>query len=211
MASDSDHPPVEPTDRDDGWNPVPGVGDVMDRLELDDLELLGEITHPLRSAIVRRLKEPRTVAELAALLEMPVTRLYHHINRLDDAGLIRVVATRRSGARTERRYQVTARSMGLSPALLARADDHDVAAVMGSLFDVAKLGFQREVERRGAPAAADDDEMALSLATLSLSPGRFRQLLERLRGLHEEFESDVEDTDPDARLATVFIAAYPES
>jgi DNA-binding transcriptional ArsR family regulator len=184
---------------------------MADRLELDDLGLIGEITHPLRSAVFRRLKEPRSVAEVAALLDVPVTRLYHHVKRLEGAGLIRVVATRRSGAATERRYQVTAKSIGLSPALLAEADDHEVAAVMGSLFDVAKLGFQREVELRGAPVAADDDEMALSLGTVCLSPGRYRELLNRLRSLHEEFESDADESDPESRLATLFIAAYPES
>ena len=79
---------------DEGWQAVDGLEPQMERRDLSDLDLMSEVTHPIRGMILRRLKEPRTVADLAALLDVPITRLYHHVNRLVDAGLIRVVATR---------------------------------------------------------------------------------------------------------------------
>jgi len=75
---------------------------------LTDLAQIAEATHPVRSDLVFRLYQPHSAAELAEEMRVPVTRLYHHLNRLEQLGFITVVATRRSGAKTERRYRTTA-------------------------------------------------------------------------------------------------------
>ena len=64
-----------------------------ERMVFDDLEFLDDVTHPVRGLLIRRFREPRSVAEVAALLGVPVTRLYHHVNRLAERGVIRPVAT----------------------------------------------------------------------------------------------------------------------
>lgn len=187
------------------WIPVAGVAPPLDRLELDDLALVTEITHPLRSRIVRRLKQPRTVAEVADDLDVPVTRLYHHVNRLERAGLIRVVATRQVAAVTERRYQVTAKSFGIDEALIEAEDPADVAIAIGSLFDLAKIGLQREIEN-GSLSLADHDAV-LSLGEIVLSPARHRELMARLTDVMTEFVSDTTEDDPSARRVTLFVSA----
>jgi DNA-binding transcriptional ArsR family regulator len=113
MALDDDT-----ADTDDGWMPVDAVGPQQEQRDLDDLDLVAEMTHPVRGVILRRLKQPRTVAEVADLLDVPITRLYHHVNRLVDAGLVQVVATRQVAAVTERRYQTVADAFGISADLL---------------------------------------------------------------------------------------------
>ncbi|MEL6894122.1 MAG: helix-turn-helix domain-containing protein [Actinomycetota bacterium] len=201
-----------PTDDSDGWIPVDGVGEPVDEHRMTNLDLLPDITHPVRGRILRRAKQPRTVAELADAMQVPITRLYHHVNRLEELGLLRVVATRRVGAVTERRYQVAARSWKLAEEAFQTLEPSELSAAFGSLFDVAKLGLQREVESGlFADLDAAEDRFALSLGELRLRPETRRHLLDRLKELAEEFESDAEEDDPESELVTLFFAAFPEA
>ena len=196
----------------DGWTPSPDARPVAERHDIDDLGILGEVTHEIRGAMLRRLRDPRSVAELAAGMDVPVTRLHHHVNRLLDLGLIQVVATRQVAAVTERRYQITAKTYGFEPARLDELDHHQLATALGGLFDVAKLGFQRMVEAGGLRHLDDEgDGMGtMSLGERYLSPERHRELVRRLDELLAEFESDRDQDDPEAVASTVFVAAYPE-
>lgn len=202
----------EPVDRAerDGWTEVDGHGPRLAEWELPDLDLLAELTHPIRSRILRSLDEPRTVADVATLLEVPVTRLYHHVNRLESLGLIDVVATRRVGAVTERRYQTVAGSFRVAKSLRESSDPRELALALGALFDVAKMSFQRDVERRGSDDPLDPSDSLLSLVDMKLSPEGRTELIERLRALLEEFGSR-DDPDDDASTISLFIAAGPES
>lgn len=195
----------------DGWVPVAGAGEPDEIHHLDDLDLVAHVTHPVRGAVLRRLREPRTVAEVATAMEVPVTRLYHHVNKLEQAGLIRVVATRQVAAVTERRYQAAGRSFRIARSLVETSDDRELALALSSLFDVAKLGFQRTVES-GLYSDIDhlEEHSILSLGELALSPDRRRELILRLRELIEEFCSDLDLDDPGAEHIGLFVAAYPE-
>ena len=195
-----------------GWTPVPGIGEPAEVFEMDDLDLLGHVTNPVRGAILRRLKEPRTVAEVAAALGAPVTRLYHHVNKLEQLGLIRVVATRQVAAVTERRYQASGRSFRIARSLLETSDERELSLALSSLFDVAKLGFQRTVEAGEYRAADDIDERSfLSRCDLALSTDRRRELVERLTELVDVFRSDLDIDYPTADHVALFIAVYPDT
>lgn len=196
---------------DDGWETLPGCESPAEQMDLDDLDLLAEATHPMRGAILRRLKSPRSVAELAELLDVPITRLYHHVNRLTDFALIRVVAVRRVGAVTERRYQVVAKSYRVDEDLLTTTDPRELSIALASIFDVAKLGFQRFIEAGGIGGTPLDDERStVSLGEIRLSDARRRELMQELTELVERFPSDVDETDPEGSRITLFVAAYEE-
>src|SRR5919109_4192357 len=71
---------------------------------------LRAIADPLRATILDLLLErAATVAELAAAVGRPKSTVAHHVNVLVDAGLLRVVRTRRVRAIDERYYGRTAR------------------------------------------------------------------------------------------------------
>src|SRR5213080_826438 len=71
---------------------------------------LRAIADPLRDTILDLLLErAATVAELAAAVERPKSTVAHHVNVLVDAGMLRVVRTRRVRAIDERYYGRTAR------------------------------------------------------------------------------------------------------
>lgn len=186
-----------------------GAGEPADELEFEDLDLLADLTHPVRGAIFRWLRTPHSAAELATRMDVPVTRLYHHLNRLEQAGLIRVVATRRVGAVTERRYQVVARFFRLAEERLDTYDPRELAVAMGAMFDFAKLRLQREIELRTFGGTPREQEGLMALQELSLDPARSQQFVARLRELIDEFAA-AEDPDPDElpRLA-VFLVAHP--
>lgn len=196
---------------EDGWAPTTHWGEPAENLALAELDLLAEATHPVRGNILRRLRRPRTVAELAELLDVPITRLYHHVNRLHDLELIHVVATRQVAAVTERRYQVAAKSFSVDEKLMKSTDRYELSAALSSVFDVAKLRFQRFVEGAGIDDFNRDDALTtLSLGESNLSPDRHRELIERLTELVKEFSSDVADDDPNGTRVTLFVAAYEE-
>lgn len=199
----------------DGWVAHPNATPLADRLEFEDLEFLGHFTHPLRGALLRRLKAPASAAELADQLAMPVTRLYHHLNQLDAAGMIQVVATRQVGARIQRRYQVTGRSLAIAPSFFDAAQSDDIALALGSLFDFAKHGFQAEIEAGAFDGVGDlDEHSVLSLNELALTPVEHAELVTELVNLIERFAttSDAGNSDATERHRfTLFVAGYPLS
>src|SRR5215211_2712198 len=73
-------------------------------------EQLRAMADPLRATILDLLLErAATVAELAAAVRRPRSTVAHHVNVLVDAGMLRVVRTRRVRAIDERYYGRTAR------------------------------------------------------------------------------------------------------
>jgi len=199
---------VEPHD---SWQTLPGCESPADQLDLDDLDLLREVTHPIRGGILRRLKQPKTVAQLADMLDVPITRLYHHVNRLNDLGLIRVVAVRRVGAVTERRYQVVAKTFQIDNELLTSTNRRELSVARSSLFDVAKLGFQRHVEAGGmGEVPLDEERAALTLSEIRLSDARRRELVHELAAVVHRFPSDVDEDDPAGSRITLFLAAFED-
>jgi DNA-binding transcriptional ArsR family regulator len=89
--------------------PVPDY-DLLDTLELTTPEQVRAISDPLRTTIIGLLHErAATVTELARAVKRPKSTVAHHVNVLAEAGLVRVVRTRRVRAIDERYYGRTAR------------------------------------------------------------------------------------------------------
>lgn len=85
--------------------------ELADRLVVTAPAQLRAVADPLRATILDLLLErAATVAELAAAVERPKSTVAHHVNVLVDAGLLRVVRTRRVRAVDERYYGRTART-----------------------------------------------------------------------------------------------------
>jgi DNA-binding transcriptional ArsR family regulator len=90
-------------------NSIPDYA-LADRLTVTAPAQLRAVADPLRSTILDLLLErAATVAELATAVKRPKSTVAHHVNVLLDAGLLRVVRTRRVRAVDERYYGRTAR------------------------------------------------------------------------------------------------------
>jgi DNA-binding transcriptional ArsR family regulator len=84
--------------------------ELADRLVVTAPAQLRAIADPLRATILDLLLErAATVAELATAVRRPKSTVAHHVNVLVEAGMLRVVRTRRVRAIDERYYGRTAR------------------------------------------------------------------------------------------------------
>jgi DNA-binding transcriptional ArsR family regulator len=91
-------------------NPQVPDYELEDTIELTTAEQVRAISDPLRTTILQMLHErAATVTELAAAVKRPKSTVAHHVNVLADAGLLRVVRTRRVRAIDERYYGRAAR------------------------------------------------------------------------------------------------------
>jgi DNA-binding transcriptional ArsR family regulator len=195
------------------WTPIDGADTLGEELVLDDLDVIGEVTHPIRSALLHRLKSPHSAAELAAEMQVPVTRLYHHLNRLEQRGLIRVVATRRSGAKTERRYRVATRGMRVDPEAARGRSPQEVSAAIGTLFDVAKSELRHEIESGAIDPERIEDTAVIGFLGLSLTEQQHATFVDRLRAIVDELTRLDEGNalDPETARFRVMLAGFPIS
>src|SRR5881397_991110 len=84
--------------------------ELADRIVVTAPEQLRALADPLRDTILDLLLErAATVAELAAAVRRPKSTVAHHVSVLVEAGMLRVVRTRRVRAIDERYYGRTAR------------------------------------------------------------------------------------------------------
>lgn len=77
-------------------------------IQLEGPDALKVLAHPLRSSLLREMRVPRSVKDLADALEVPAARLYHHIKLLEKSGLVVVVEQRRAGSNVENVYRLAA-------------------------------------------------------------------------------------------------------
>ena len=91
-------------------NASPPDYDLADRLALTTPAQVKALSHPLRTTILGLLHErAASVTELAVAVERPKSTVAHHVKVLAEAGLVRVVRTRRVRAIEERFYGRAAR------------------------------------------------------------------------------------------------------
>ena len=178
---------------------------------IDDLETLQLIMTEPRIALIELLRNPSSVAQLAESLDVPRTRLYHHINALEEVGAIVVVDERRAGALNEKIYQVAARTFQPSKKFLESATPREQAiAIIDSLFSITRADLVRAVEQGQISLSDSEQKRSMTIARhmLTLTPERRAELVERLQSLLHEFEDDeTDETEPFGLL----IIGHPSS
>ena len=142
---------------------------------------LRALAHPLRLKLLEEFAggPPRTTMQVAASLGEPPTRLYHHVNALERAGILTLARTRQVRGTTEKYFEVAKKSFG------AVNDTRLTGAMRGQLRGLAHLMFD---EARADLAAAitvagtqpkDQAPVALRML-LTLSPGQLDKVRRRL-------------------------------
>lgn len=153
-------------------------------LRLEDPAAVAALYDPLRYRIFRLLETPKSVAELAAEVGLPANRLYYHVKRLADCGLVRQVDARASGRHTERIYGRAAERIRFSG---------DLELYEGGLL----RGIADELDA-WLQDADETDPAAVSYHTPSLAPATARELETRLRELIGEY-ADLDERAEGAR------------
>lgn len=110
-------------------------------------EQLRALADPLRATLLELLLErAATVTEMAQAVDRPKSSVAYHVNLLVNAGLLRVVRTRRVRAIEERYYGRVARTLYIG--VLNRPEDKQVAVAVNGLAEAAA---------EAAPAHAADE------------------------------------------------------
>jgi DNA-binding transcriptional ArsR family regulator len=161
-------------------NPSPPDYELADRLALTRPDQVKALSHPLRTTILGLLHErAATVTELATALERPKSTVAHHVKVLVEAGLVRVVRTRRVRAIEERFYGRTARMFYVGVERGPEGDelpldfnDFEVAAreSSGAYQDGKLWGFIRHARISEAQASEFWEQMAELVATFDRLP-----------------------------------------
>lgn len=132
----------------------------LDYLEVDDIEVFEVLNNPIRFRILRELIEPASVREVAESLDVPPTRLYYHVNLLEEAGVIAVVETRKVGAMMQKVYQSRAR--GFRPSSQLALSDHEpqelARITAGVVLDGARVDVEAALTKHFSRLKAGEKE-----------------------------------------------------
>jgi len=159
---------------------------MRDVVYLDHIEQAEALLKPQRIEVLRRLSEPRSCTEVAVQLDQTPQRVYYHVKRLLEAGLVRQVAERRVRGITEGLYQAAGRSYWLSPGLVGRIGlrptrdrlslgylvdlmedvQADIAALDLTRPDLPSIGVSGDIRVRPDQRAAFLDDLQRTLQDL---------------------------------------------
>lgn len=171
------------------------AGDAHDEwiLEPEKLECLVSTT---RMDIVDHLagRGAMSIKEIAHAVGKKPSALYHHIEKLLEAGLIREEGSRTVNRRHEKLYATPSRRMRLKKALADPANADVIRRVVGAVARQAERDFARG--QVGESALTDGESRNLGFYRMVAKPGPER--LARINALlHEVGELLWEESDPD--------------
>src|SRR6516164_1151744 len=105
--------------------------------------------------------QARTTMQVAEAMGEPPTRLYHHVNALERAGILRLARTRQVRGTTEKYFEVARKTLGA-------VDGGEVTGSMkGSLRSLAHLMFE-EARADLLAAIADTSKLEKDTAPVAL-------------------------------------------
>jgi DNA-binding transcriptional ArsR family regulator len=142
-----------------------------DAIRISTAEQHKAMGHPVRQRLLFSLgQQPATISQLAVALGVAKGSVGHHLKTLCDAGLVRVVETRRVRGGTEHYYQRTARRFDI---------DDPTGGTTAAVF----AGIADEL------AVAEDDPLVI-LRHLRLTAEQAQRLSAALRQLAEQATDD---------------------
>jgi DNA-binding transcriptional ArsR family regulator len=166
-------------------------------LVVSDPQQLRALGGQLRARIVQLLRErAASTTELAAALGVAKGTVAHHLKVLERVGLIRVVATRRVRAVTERYYGRVAR-------LYVLKSDESPPDTIGAGGLTAVMLHQAADE---VPRDAPDPSITAALTHAKLKPADVRRISRRINALVAAVQAA---DDPGGESYGLAVASYP--
>ena len=195
---------------------MPAPVELAQEFVIDNLETLKVVAHSLRLDILQTLKKPKSVKEIAKQINRPATKLYYHVNLMEEHGLIRVVETNIVSGIVEKKYQVVAKNYGLQDDLLAKSDSlgEDVDRMLGAIFDMTRTEIRRSIEAKRMELTDEDRRGLLWRSMLCLTAAQFNQLYDKLEEILKEVDAhsnhnEAVETAVDQQLYGLTVAFYP--
>jgi DNA-binding transcriptional ArsR family regulator len=150
-------------------------------LLVDRFDQAEALFKPQRVEVLRQLAEPRSCTEVGAALGQSAQRVYYHVQRLREAGLIDRVDERRVHGISEGIYQAVARSYWLSPHLVGPIGGRGAQdqLSLGYLLNLVE-DVQTDLVRLEGRPVGDLSTLGVS-GEIRLPPGARKAFLDDLR------------------------------
>jgi DNA-binding transcriptional ArsR family regulator len=197
---------------------------ILDELTIDDPETIKVLGDPLRLQILEQTSqlnaggELATAKKLAEALDAPQTKLYYHLNLLEEHGLIVVGETALVSGIMEKRYRVRARRLraeigvGQHDAEFeTRAEDlvlGPLTSILARTRDVAEGSVRTVTEHPEMFPSSVDDQLHINQKMMHLTDSEAQEFAERLDALIEEYRQGAEEGRRSYHLTAVFIPVY---
>ncbi|MBA3870205.1 MAG: helix-turn-helix transcriptional regulator [Anaerolineae bacterium] len=189
---------------------------------INDLETLKVLADPLRLQIVELCTQaPRTVKQVASVLNLPPTKLYYHIKQLEERSLIKVVDTRIVSGIVEKQYQASAFNYRVDRelfSLTSQAGKEGLNVMLTGLFDDTREDIQNSAEADVLDVSPDDDDdkplnrsLLISRNTLNLPPEAAEAFYQRLKTLVREYSEMTVPESSEQQPYGLLIALYPST
>lgn len=192
-----------------------------DTFTITSLETLKVFSDPLRQQIIEALMDgAKTVKQIASLLDVIPTKLYYHINLMEEHGLITVTDTRIVSGIIEKHYGLSARNFNIRHTLLTPGGKDSANPGFDAIMDATINRAQNEIRRavqsgaiNTAPDAPTHRKVSVGRGRSYLTPAQAEEFYARMNALVEEFEaqSAPPDSHGEAALYVLSYAIYPLS
>jgi DNA-binding transcriptional ArsR family regulator len=154
-------------------------------LYLERIEQAETLLKPQRIEVLRELAEPHSCTEVAARLDQTPQRVYYHVKRLVEAGLVTQVSERKVRGIHEGVYQAIAKSYWLSPRLVGRLG-------LRKAQDEMSLGYLLDLVEQVQADIAALDRTAPELPSIGVS-GEIRVRPEHRQEFLDELKTTLQD------------------
>jgi len=180
---------------------------------LDKPEQIKALASPLRQSILEAMiPEPITTKQVSVQLGEKPTKLYHHVDVLEKAGLIGLVRTQQKRGTTEKYFQAVARRFVVDRAaieVVPEVDDEEgqLEGVISSSLESTLAEIRDSLAGGLIRTEEDAGESVFLRSHLRASPAQMTQLIGRLQEWIRECQTS---HDPNAGLEYgVTLAFYP--
>jgi len=188
----------------------------LDSYRISDIEQVKALSHPLRMRIIETLAaaDPMTTKQVADTLGEKPTRLYHHVDKLLQVGLIRLTHTRQNRGTTEKYYETIARQFRAGADLFSEDNSSEqkntFRPMIHTIFDNTTSELLRLVDEIDSEAALEDVGI-LSYIEMHLEQEQIEVVQKKLKDILSYLES-IEEPDADKeglRRYRLTMAHYP--
>jgi predicted transcriptional regulator len=176
-----------------------------DTLVIDNVEKLKIFADPLRQQLIQAFCcNPSTIKQVAEQIGEKPTRLYHHVELLEQNGFLEVVDSKQIRGTVEKYYQTVARKVIVDHALVGSLEEEtgetEVKNILMNTLQACLVDARDHFD-----ADASQRAVVLAQAKLSMTANQIKVLEEKLDALLAEIEAM--DEQDDAQVSYSFTAA----
>lgn len=172
---------------------------------LRDVELIKLLLDPRRSRILEFASHPVTVNELAEKIGELPSRVYYHVHKLEEAGLLEVVDTRQRGNLIEKLYQSTHPDLNFSldpavfgnmPSVTAEFEDMLVPGLRLIEYGARLRAERMQLDPTDEGRRPDDPLVHMSVSWDNLTESEWRAKTKALKAVIDSGNENNDAKDP---------------